>query len=295
MNRETNEEIETEEDEAKGGLRPAVIIRLLFYAAAMNILALGLTLNTKTGLGVSAIVSISFAASEIWHLNFGDSTLVLYVILVLIQLVFHSLFFRRQIREAGADEVSAVYARRREILFKDVLEIPMSILFTRFLNLFAAVLPDVLSGEAGSFAASLAGRLLILALAVSLTGIGAAMSLNMRLVPSAGDGVVQGAADFAARPVGLMKNCVDASCVVTAAALGLLADGRIVGIGVGTLCSMLFVGRVIAVFNRFFFAGMTAAAGVKPVSLEENSPEAEIKVTVKTGENGGINDCHNIK
>ena len=38
--------------------------RWLLYLAGMLVLALGLTLNTKAGLGVSPIISIAFAVSE---------------------------------------------------------------------------------------------------------------------------------------------------------------------------------------------------------------------------------------
>ena len=48
--------------------------RWIIYSIGMLILAMGLTLNTKAGLGVSPIISLSYAMSEIWHLNFGDVT-----------------------------------------------------------------------------------------------------------------------------------------------------------------------------------------------------------------------------
>ena len=48
----------------------------------MLVLALGLTLNTKTGLGVSPIISVAFGVSEIWGLNFGDVTFLLYGLFV---------------------------------------------------------------------------------------------------------------------------------------------------------------------------------------------------------------------
>lgn len=41
--------------------------RGLFYLMGLLILALGITLNTKTGLGVSPIISVSFSISTIWH------------------------------------------------------------------------------------------------------------------------------------------------------------------------------------------------------------------------------------
>ena len=53
------------------------------------ILAMGLTLNTKAGLGVSPIISLSYAASVIWNRNFGDMTFVLYGVFVLIQAAIH--------------------------------------------------------------------------------------------------------------------------------------------------------------------------------------------------------------
>lgn len=53
----------------------------------MVLLALGLTLNTKTGLGASAIVSIPFTLSEGTGLDFGDLTLVEYCVLVAAQFV----------------------------------------------------------------------------------------------------------------------------------------------------------------------------------------------------------------
>ena len=57
-------------------------IRWGLYTLGMLVLALGLTLNTKTGLGVSPIISVAFGVSEIWGLNFGDLTFLLYGLFV---------------------------------------------------------------------------------------------------------------------------------------------------------------------------------------------------------------------
>lgn len=59
--------------------------RGLFYLMGLLILALGITLNTKTGLGVSPIISVSFSISTIWHFNFGNTTLVLYALFVVVE------------------------------------------------------------------------------------------------------------------------------------------------------------------------------------------------------------------
>ena len=43
------------------------VARWGFYLMGLLILAMGLTLNTKAGLGVSPIISLSYAASVIWN------------------------------------------------------------------------------------------------------------------------------------------------------------------------------------------------------------------------------------
>ena len=65
-------------------MRHTVFYRALFYAAGLLILALGLTLNTKTGLGVSPIISVAYSISEIFDQNFGNMTLALYSTFVVI-------------------------------------------------------------------------------------------------------------------------------------------------------------------------------------------------------------------
>ena len=46
-------------------MKKSILFRVLFYAAGLLILALGLTLNTKTGLGVSPIISVAYSISVI--------------------------------------------------------------------------------------------------------------------------------------------------------------------------------------------------------------------------------------
>ena len=46
-------------------MKKSMIYRVLIYIAGLLILAMGLTLNTKAGLGVSPIISVSYSVSEI--------------------------------------------------------------------------------------------------------------------------------------------------------------------------------------------------------------------------------------
>ena len=145
-----------------------------------------------------------------------------------------------------------------------MLQFPLSLIFTRFLNLFSEQIPELQTVYADAFAGSLPGRFLFLCLAILLTGIGAAMSLNMRLVPNPGDGIVQAIADTIGRSVGFTKNCFDLFNIVLTTIISLLFAGHLVGVGVGTVVAVVGVGRVIALFNHFTQDWMARKAGLLP-------------------------------
>ena len=65
------------------------LFRYFFFCLGMVILAFGLTLNTRTGLGATAIIAVSYAISEIQGWNLGDTTFWMYVVFVAAELVLH--------------------------------------------------------------------------------------------------------------------------------------------------------------------------------------------------------------
>ena len=224
--------------------------RICIYILGLIILALGLTLNTKAGLGVSPIISIAYAASELTGYNFGNTTFAEYSVFVVIEIVLLCIRWRKQKKAQDEALQNAKKADSRMILLMDVLQLPLSLVFTRFLNLFSKLIPNVQT-DGKSVAAALGIKLAVLALALILTGIGAALSLNMRIVPNPGDGIVQAISDFIHKSVGFTKNCIDITCVITTVVVCLLCGGKIYGVGIGTIIAMVAVGRTIAVFNHF--------------------------------------------
>lgn len=195
------------------------IARWGFYLLGMVLLALGLTLNTKTGLGASAIVSVPFTVSQATGWNFGDLTLVVYSLFVVAQFI--------------------IKGKNRQ--WTDVLQIPLSIVFTRFMNLFEGVIPY----KSGNLPADL----VLLVVAIIFTGIGAAMTVAMQLIPNPGDGIVGTIARITGKELGFCKNCFDLGCVSLSLIIGLCFGNVLLGVGLGTLISMVGVGRAIAGFN----------------------------------------------
>lgn len=240
----------------------SILFRVFFYLLGLLVLALGLTLNTKTGLGVSPIISVAYSVSTIFDHNFGNVTLGLYCIFVLIEMILHLVRSRRAARKEGEALAHANKTDSRLVLLMDVLQIPLSLVFTRFLNVFSAVIPD-LCGEGKMTVGQMALRVMALVLAVILTGIGAAMSLNMRIIANPGDGIVQAIADCIYRSVGFTKNCFDLVNITVTITVSLIFAGHLVGIGVGTVLAVIGVGRTIAVFNHFTYDRMIRLAGVE--------------------------------
>ena len=240
-------------------MKKALIYRIVFYLLGLLVLALGLTLNTKAGLGVSPIISVSFSVAEIWDFNFGNTTLVLYALFVVVEMALHLMQYRR----FRSDDIAhAKQADLRLTLLLDVLQFPLSLVFTRFLNLFSGWIPTLETDYVGSFLGSFPGRFLFLCLAIVLTGVGAAASLDMRLVPNPGDGIVQAIADTVGKSVGFTKNCFDLCNITITIVISMAFAGRLTGVGVGTVVAVIGVGRVIALFNRVAQQQMAHCAGL---------------------------------
>lgn len=239
-----------------------MINRIIIYVAGLLVLALGIILNTKAGLGVSPIISVSYSISQINGFNFGNTTLGLYAVFVLIEIIMHVTENLRSRKSQNTALAPVNKNSLKYIILTDILQFPLSIVFTRFMNLFSGVIPDF-SPKGANTVPHFCLQLLVLLAALTLTGFGAAMSLNMRIIPNPGDGIVQAIADFVHKGVGITKNCFDIFNVVFTCCIGLIFTGHLVGIGIGTICSMIGVGRVIAVFNHFFREKMIKAAGVE--------------------------------
>ena len=199
--------------------------RFIVYAIGMFVLALGLALNTKADLGVSPIISVPYSISQITGYNFGVLTFVVYALFVVVQIVIH------------------LNLKKNKKIMSDLLQLPLSLIFTRLLNIFSTYIPT---------SQNLGIRFIVLAFAIICTGVGAAMSLSMQLVPNPGDGIVQALAERFNKSVGLTKNLFDCFNLCITLCISIFIAHQIVGVGIGTVIAVLGVGRVIALFHHIF-------------------------------------------
>lgn len=213
-------------------MKKIAICRAFFYVTGAVFLAVGLTLNTKTGLGTAPIISTPFAISQIWHVNFAGMVFVFYGIMTCLQFLL----------------------KRKQRSWHIFLQFPFSIMFSLLLNGLGTVLSFHYT--------SLWQNLLLLLAAIVITAAGVSMMVNMKLIPNPADGFAQTIGEVLGKDMGFGKNIVDISFVIMTCVISLVFGGALIGIGIGTAISMIGVGRVIALFQHFFREKMMEIAGI---------------------------------
>ena len=208
------------------------IWRVVIYVAGLMIMSIGITLSAKTGLGVSTSSSLPYAISKAFDFNFSVTVCVDYLVLIFLQFV--------------------VKGKNRQ--WRDLLQLPVNIVFSSFLGWFGDLIPLHFD--------HLWQNVLMMAVAVVLTGSGLAMMVNMEIVPNPPDGLTYAVSEVLKKDMGFVKNVQDFICVAMALAVDLLFSKKLASVGIGTVMAMLFIGRTVSVFNRFFKKGIQRLAGL---------------------------------
>lgn len=192
--------------------------RVCIYIIGLVILGCGIDLNTKTQLGVSPIISVAYNVAYLTHIPLGVMTFLYYVLFVLIQWLLLG----------------------KEFDYFQFFQIPASLVTSIFIQFFDNILP---------VANSYPTRILLLILAIIITAIGASLTVGMKIVPNPADGLADVIGKKLNKGFGFGKNVFDCTSLIISLVIGLIFTGGILGIGVGSLISMILTGRVIALFE----------------------------------------------
>ena len=213
-----------------------LVTRWLIYITGMSIQGLGLYLNARCGLGTSALLGVAYVLGLYWNVSFGNATKIIFALYVAAQFVVRGWKGKQ---------------------WRDLLQLPVALFVGEVFNLLDAVFPTALVQSSWVL------RILTLICAVSFNGIGATLAVNMRLMPSPGDGIVQALADRTGLEMGKMKRIADCTLVVCAVVLSFALFGHLEGVGIGTVIAMFAVGKIISVCNRIFGDKIRVAAGMQ--------------------------------
>ena len=215
-----------------GPNKQQTVFRVLIYVAGLIILSTGISLSTKTGLGISTVTAPCYAVSQSFGWNFSLTIFVPYAFMVIAQFII----------------------KGKKRTWRDLLQFPVSIAFSSFVGCFGFLIPIHFE--------HLWQNLILMAVGVVLTGVGIAMMVDMQIVPNPPDGLVDAISVAVNKDMGLIKNILDACCVVIALFVDLVFNKALVSVGIGTIFAMIFIGRTVAVFNRFFKVKIQRTAGL---------------------------------
>lgn len=212
--------------------RCTLLWRCLFYGFGVICMAVGLTLNTKTQLGVGSVASIAYSGSLIWGMDYGRLTFVVYMAAIILQLLL----------------------KKENRHWKICLQLPFSAVFSALLTVFGRNIQ--------LFPEALWQRLLLLLVAIGFTALGLLLIVDMKLIANPADALADTVGSLLGRDVGFGKNVIDVISVTLSCAIGLIFVGKIVGIGIGTVVTMILTGRLVSLFRGLLEEKIQTLAGI---------------------------------
>lgn len=200
------------------------VLRMAMYLAGVVVLALGMVVQTESGLGVASLTCFAQVIADILGTSLGSMITATYCSYIVAQ----ALILRRQFQP------------------RILLEVFFSALIGIFTDFFMAVMPIHPEG--------LPAQVATMVFSLVLISFGVSLVVNMGVVPNAPDGLVQVISEKLRRRFGDVKVVFDTSHVVVALVLSWTVLHTIDAFGVTTVIAALFLGKFINVMNGLFAA-----------------------------------------
>lgn len=197
------------------------IKRFIYFFIGLFILAFGISLSTKSNLGVSTISSIPYVLSIALPLTMGQFTIIIQLLYLLCQLLILKKHFR---------------------LF-DLLQIVSVIVFGYFTDFWLMVIDGIHVSNYGI-------QWLICILGIFIVAFGLNIEVRASVTMVASDGLLDTIAKVYKIEFSKVKIVFDIIQVVIAAALAMVLMHHIEGIREGTLAAAIFVGLAVKLYNR---------------------------------------------
>ena len=192
--------------------------RIILYVVGLNLIAVAVVLNIRYATGVAAFSSVMYAISEIYGISLGTASILCYLIFVLLQCILS-----------------------RKITLTYVLEIPLSFAFGFLTDFYDFLIPEL------NFSLLFRGIFFILTMFITAMGVFLCVKTDLVLTPT--DGIVNTISEVFHIPFSTVKNLFEISLVAVSAILCLAKKTSFYGIGIGTVLSAVFLGRIIKIYE----------------------------------------------
>lgn len=195
--------------------------RLIQYALGLVVMALGVVCLKRVELGISPITSVPAAVANITALTLGQATTLLHALCVVGQV-----------------------AVLRKVTLKAVLTMLVGVPFGWVIDFFMWLFPAA--------ELSIVLRALILIVGLAISGLGVQIIVGCDLMLPAPDELTHTISQVYNRKLSNVKIVADAIYVAIALAIDLIFTRTVTTVGLGTVLSVLLVGRFIGAFNKLF-------------------------------------------
>ncbi len=204
-------------------LRDAWGRRVFIYLAGLLTLAIGVSLSTVTGLGISPLNVLAYVISHIFEIKMGYATMAIFAVYIVIEMAVKGKHFRPF----------------------DLLQFVCAILFGYFVNWTKALISDIALS-------SYLMKLICTGISTFFIALGTTLYVSAKIVPQAPEGLIMAICDRWNGKFANVKLAFDVVSVSISAAVALVFTGSIIGIREGTLIMAVFVGVVVKILERRF-------------------------------------------
>ena len=195
--------------------------RWIIYILSINILALGIILNTRTDLGVLRSLVFFYAFSKVNNISLGTASIILYLILIIVQICLV-----------------------RKLTITIFLEIPFSLIFGYIIDFYDSLIKIRCSNLLSAY--------LLLLIAIIFVSLGVYFSVSCNLIATPVESTVKTISQVYNLKFSLVKNVFDITMIIMMLLLCLVLQIPVYGIGMGTVLSALLVGRFISGYQYLF-------------------------------------------
>lgn len=198
-----------------------MVKRVLQYILGLIVMALGVVFMKRVNLGISPITAVPASLSSITRFTLGNMTILLHAICVIGQIIII-----------------------RKITVKSILTMLVGIPFGYIIDgIMVLFNPGLLS---------IPLRIILLVFGLALSGLGVALVVGSDLMLPAPDELSHTISQVYSKKLSNVKIVSDAIYVAISLVIDLVFTHQISTVGIGTVLSVLFVGKFVGWFGKIF-------------------------------------------
>jgi len=214
----------------------SVIKRAAAYIIGLFLITVGINISKMSALGISPVSSIPRACEVIWGFTLGTTSIIVYCILVLLQIL----------------------VLRKKFKLVNLLGIPLTFAFGWMVDL-TGTNPDTLGHLLLNFPrpSGYAMKLVYLAASLVIIGFGVFLYLRAHFIPLPAEGLAGALSEVSGKAFGDCKTAVDCSMILIALVLQLIFLGGFssftgdnVVVREGTILAAVGVGQMVKLFTK---------------------------------------------